>query len=440
MAQDYNFKPSLDVAGIAQLMQRKAIAEEELKLQKRAQRMKEIEQIIGIGGSIASGAVQASKLRQQKEFAEALAKTKMTPGETTQVPDQYAQAPEEQAVRTPTHAFGNGVGPTTNVVEGVPQEDGTVAPQAPVAIPAHEVTGPPTDNPISNAVRAAARVNPEEASKQFMEQQFPGPQGAFGMYGSGVPVRNKGTGERAFAQFGKDGSVFVNGQKLAPEDIGQWDREYAPAAIETTGGVLMAPKVPGASYDTAGAAADKKEGKITRDSYTVPELAHLNKVKASLEGDGVYQKTSERDAELQQAMAAVDTENWVGDASILSVMAKGLGKDVGNLAQQEQARYQASPELIRRIQTKASRWARGVITPEDREDIREAIRIAGERNQDIMNRRTDLYERKAMSGVRNGNKEYIRTYLSGTEDKPAGGGLQIDQSALDAELKKRGLQ
>ena len=441
MAQDYNFKPSFDVVGAASLMQKKALAEQEQKNLEIERKYRIIQEVIKTGQTLAADAVARSKRRQQEDFADALAKTKMTPGEV--VPEQTIPGAEQTPTmeRPDVTKMVGGNNGFMDVAQGTEQPDGTVVPQLEKApdtvMPSFQL--PPTDNPTSTAIRKGAVVNPEEASKQFMEQQFPGPQGAMGMYGSGIPVRNRDTGERAFAQFGKDGSIFVGGRKLNPEEIGQWDREYAPQAIETTGGILMAPKIPGASYDTAGAAPDKKEGKTTRESYTVPELEHLNKTKLALEGDTVYNKLIGRDNELQQAVASIDTGNWVGDATIPSLLAKGLGRDAGALSDQDQKRYNVSPEVWRRIKTKYNKWVEGELTAEDRDDIREAVRVAGEKNQELIDARAKIYFNKAKAGVKNGNDDYLWKFLVG-EDKPAGGGgLQIDTNALDAELKKRGL-
>lgn len=442
---DYNFKGNVDIAAIASLIQRKAVQEFEMKEAVKNRRLREIQAIVDIGGKLASGAVAAAKYKQQKDFADALAFTKMTPGYTEQVPDQYAQEPTTSMVPPPEVGMrGDGATPPLSaytagqpfpVVEGVEQPDGTVAPQPPVAVPAHEIQHPPTDNPTSIAIRKGAMVDPEQTTRQFMEKEFATP-GQFGMYGGGTPVRNKQTGERAFAQFGKDGSVVINGQRVPPAELVNWDREYAPQAVETTGGVVFADKTPGNTVSTAGAAADPKQGKITRDSYTVPELRHLDKVKASLEGDNVFQKINERENELAQAEASLDTSNWVGDATIPSLLAKGLGRDAGALSDQDQKRYQVSPEVWRRIKTKWNKWVNGELTDADREDVREALRVAGLKNQELKSKRVDIYERKAMAGVRNGNKEFVRSYLSGDEATPEAG---AEASGIDGIAQLLGL-
>lgn len=423
MAQDYNFKPSLDVASIAQLMQKKALAEQDQKNFDRQQKLKEIEFAVQTGTSLAKGMVELSKQRQQKEFADALASTRMTPGQET------PGAMQQPTMDRPdvTKMVGGNNGPMT-VAQGVPQDDGTVTPaleQAPSTM------GPPTDNPTSTAIRAGANAAPQQFADAYAGQQFPNPQ-QMGMYGSGVPVVNKQTGERAFAQFGKDGSVFVNGHKLEPDQVGTWDREYAPQAIETTGGVYMAPKLPGSTVSTAGQNYDQKKGKVSRDQLTVPEATHLDRVKASLEKDTVYEKMAARHTDLQQATANLDTANWVGDATIPSLLAKGLGKDAGALSDQDQKRYNVSPEVWRRIKTKINRWTEGTLTPEDRGDIREALRVADEKNKDLMNKRFEIYEGKARAGVKNVNKEFMHSYLTGGEDTiNYGGGAQGGGGGID---------
>lgn len=170
MAQDsYNFKPSVDIAGIASLMQKKALAEQEQKNFDRQQKLKEIEAAVSIGATFAKGAVEASKLRQQSQAASAISQAFYTPG----TPGTPAGPPVEQSIPTP---IGINEGPPSQssgaypggaqipAVQGVPQADGSVLPQTPAVAP-----GAPQPNATSDAILGAAKANPDAVTKAYAD-------------------------------------------------------------------------------------------------------------------------------------------------------------------------------------------------------------------------------------------------------------------------------
>lgn len=156
---DYNFKPSMDVTAIARLMQQRAAQEQEQKNLEIERKYRAIKDPIQTGQSFAKDAVEASKRRQTREFAESAAAMFQTPGSTEVV----GTGMEEQRVPVP--------GPVEEYAPKVPPVAGV--PSIGVATPVAQTRqGPPQDNETSNLVRSAAMENPEAMSKLIAERAF----------------------------------------------------------------------------------------------------------------------------------------------------------------------------------------------------------------------------------------------------------------------------
>lgn len=72
---DFSMKPTVDVASIASVLQKKKIAEIEAKQQQRAQRMNELNQTISLATNLASTMVSQSKERQKADFIKSLSES-----------------------------------------------------------------------------------------------------------------------------------------------------------------------------------------------------------------------------------------------------------------------------------------------------------------------------------------------------------------------------
>ena len=72
MATDFNMKPTVDIAAIASVIQKKKIAEIEAQQQARTQRFNELTQTIGLASNLASNMVEHSKEKQKKAFVTSL--------------------------------------------------------------------------------------------------------------------------------------------------------------------------------------------------------------------------------------------------------------------------------------------------------------------------------------------------------------------------------
>lgn len=298
----------------------------------------------------------------------------------------------------------------------------------------------------ANILRTAAQANPAKAGEAIIENSFP--KQITGSKTSSpqrltLPDGNSVVGYYSYVdnQYHYSGA---DGDTIAPTGTMP---AYAPVAIPNSGGgVNITPRVPGQASSASEGLNQQTGTKTTVGSYQKGELDRLDDRKKALENDEIFKKVQGRQSDLAIARSALDTNNWVGNATLLSSLAKGLGRDTGNLAAQEQERYQTSPAVIRRIATKATRWAAGDITQADKEDIREALRIADLKAKDLADRRASLYVNQGMRAVKNGDEDFIRNYIYGNKDSldvsgesesvPSVGGTYNGQKVLKVERIK----
>ena len=71
-SMDFSMKPTVDISGIAQVLQKKRIAEIEAKQAQRTQRMNELTQTVSLASNLASNMVEYSKEKQKKAFISSL--------------------------------------------------------------------------------------------------------------------------------------------------------------------------------------------------------------------------------------------------------------------------------------------------------------------------------------------------------------------------------
>jgi len=184
---------------------------------------------------------------------------------------------------------------------------------------------------------------------------------------------------------------------------------FAPATITGTSGIYMTPRVEG-TY--RGAAGVPKGQRITSLAQLTPtEASVLEKTKEDFNTDEAAKVSRTKQADYDMADSVVGIGNWVGDAAVLSVAAKGLGRDVGNLSTEEQRRYRMSPAILDMIKTKANLWSQGIIRPEDRDAFKEAIRVMKQKNLDILNAKRETYGKLAETRVPNIDATFARNYI-----------------------------
>lgn len=190
---------------------------------------------------------------------------------------------------------------------------------------------------------------------------------------------------------------------------------FAPYAAQLGSGEIdFRERTPGERVSTASDQPDKVDGKTLKTNVNQLhklEVERLEKLKEDFNTDKAVSAALTKQGDYEVASAAIETGNWVGDAALISVAAKGLGRDVGNLSAEEQERYRASPQIIQKIKSKISRWTQGIIPEEDREAFREALRVAREKNDYIIEKKRDIYGRTAANRIKDLDPEFAKSYI-----------------------------
>lgn len=437
---DFNLKPSVDIASIASLMQKKAMAEQEQKNFERQQRLKEIEAAVSIGSTFAKGAVAASKMRQAREFADSVADRYKTPAQTVVV----GESMEESRVPAP--------GPVADYTSKIPPAAGM--PSIPVAESVTQTEEiPAQDNDTSNAIRKAAMVDPAGVAGQYADMLMPNPALAAmgGGMGGPIPVINQKTGQRAFVQGSKTGEYQLS---TGEEFTGDWIRDYAPAIMrDQFDNPTIFSKTPGGgSYSYGGNDTGQGEKGIAGLQRAAPKLAERF---VSAHGDAFPEKNEALKVQVEAAASAAAVEAILASGGQVGLQSLGfhLARMSGSnsqLSDPERATFERGLSLIRRITDKGYKLVAGDLSPEMRKDLRGLAKILEKRSRSQGQRYILSAKRRAASQV--GDRRFKQFDLdtefptidelvtnAGDMGEPAGGDIQVDQSALDAELKRRGL-
>lgn len=383
---DYNFTPSVDVTGIARLMQQKALAEQDQLNKRNQQQMDAIKFAVEQGQNLASTAVDISR---RKQFANALAASRMTPGATTTIPG----TPDTSAVPMPSSIGGNVVAPgtapaTIPVVPAQENEDGTVTPTASPGAPDQTITAPPTDNPASIAIRAGAKIDPGAFASRFAEQQFPDPiklamlRAASGGGGNYINANN---GQVAFGVTDKTGGLRLStGEYFPPGSVHPWQKQNMPGFGPNQYGVETAfgrnPGVPGTptgTPSTAGTSPSTATSNVRQPTglaglrAEAPKLADaFEKIVQDANSDPAIAGASQGVSAANKMLAEL-APGQVPDQIALQAMAIELAKKAngGRPAQQELPSYTQGFSLLRKVMDPGYRWAAGDISPQVRSDL-----------------------------------------------------------------------
>jgi hypothetical protein len=399
MAQmpDFRAQYQIPMAAVIDSYRQKAVDEQNMRMQNEQLAMQKKQEplnnlmkmasLVQMGQSIASNMVANSTQKQMANarvtYSELLGKgNELVPSETmgqaklfTNTPTgrEYTSVPTNETVPYST---------TPEYSQAAEQAFQTAYPDAYVARKSKDYDPSP--------------LGVESQRGQFDDRQVIFPDGTIGI------VR--------IDKFNNQVSRLGSGEVLSPEIASSLRPAYAPMAIQTNQGIRVVPRTPG-EYSTVAEGVRTGEKKESVPQLERQELLRLEDTKKKFLSDPAVKASITKKAEMDSAEAALSTKNWVGDATILSIAAKGLGRDAGNLSESEQERYRSSPELDRRIATKANRWAKGTITDSDREDFKEAIRIAKLKQEDILNGRLDVFTNSAEKQVKNADRKFLSGYI-----------------------------
>lgn len=282
-------------------------------------------------------------------------------------------------------------------------------------------TPPPTD-PTELAQRqrdltsALARTDKDEFVKAAMKQTFPADDKTFAP--QAITYSSIKTGKPEIAIMRNGNLYYPNTDEQIPvEELG--GRGFKPQFIQNADGTMQLVNVTtGGGINTVSTAPTtppkNDEGiriKTEINHLEKSEVDRLEKTKEDFLADGAVKAAITKQGDYELADGAIETENWVGDASLISISAKGLGRDVGALSDTDQKKYKASPELIQSVRTNWSKWAKGVIPPEDRETFKKALKIAKEKNRGIIEKKQSDYGRIARSRVKNLDENFAKKYI-----------------------------
>lgn len=374
--------PALDPTALATLLQRKAAMEQEQKnidRKRRDDQLAHITDAVAAGQTLASNMMKLAEQRSQKKGLEDLNTLINTPEIPAPTASSFALADKG--------TFG--VQPSPEQEQAVKSRDAAF-------------------------LSALVRANPEAGTKALLSSKMGADEKSF------AP-------QQAAIEF-TDGSIkpatFRNGKYYYPNT----DELIPPSAIAGKGyGLVPMKRADGSvvyvSRSTArelglnSSAPDspdvvnKKPVKTAINQLETGEVERLEKTKEDFNVDPAVKAALAKQGDYEIASGAIDTENWVGDAALISIAAKGLGRDVGALSDVEQQRYKTSPAFISRVRTNWSKWTKGIIPPEDRETFREALRIAREKNDHIVQLKRDAYGRVASSRVKGLDPEFAKSYI-----------------------------
>jgi hypothetical protein len=372
-------------------MQSKANSEIQQKEFNREQTLKEIQFAVDTGSKLAQGAVAMSKQKQIRDFANALAATKMTPG-----------TPGSPA-RPGTPVFGGGTIPT---VEATPNADGTVSPGSEVSAqptpstmmpmvggPSYDGAGlasiggaeavpatPPKDTPESLAIRAGAIADPANFAKNYAEQQFPDTLklALTGSLANGVPDRyiNLDTGERTTGIADKLGNLHLaTGQTFPVGAVHRWVKDPAAAIMAGPTGLPTAydklgPNRPGSSPTAGPTLADKG---IPALQIAAPKLADRF-VKAR--DDAFPENNNALKTQVEASASAAVVESILKNPEVNQVGLQSLGFHLARmsgsnsqLSDAERATFERGLSLARRIKDQGYKLGAGDLSPDMRREL-----------------------------------------------------------------------
>ncbi len=406
---DFSYKGEVPTAAIIQAYQNKVAQEQDMQLKAEAaknEKVNQVAQMFKSGASLVTQLVDADKQKQILTAQQAVGS--LLKSGSDQVP--VGSGPGMTRLNKPVNG-GQGPSYSTSI---------------PTAQTADYSTTPEYKAQLASLLtKAYPKEAGEELSKNAFKSLYPDAAGPkVGQFAT-ASIRLPGQSDPITVTVDKiNHKVFDLGGNDITEQAGGALTGYAPATVTTNEGVNMVPRQAG-SY-TATSETPKPGKLINNINQLAPRHTEiLEKTKEDFNSDKSVSAALTKQSDLEMAQASIETGNWVGDATILSNIAKGLGRDVGNLAEPEQARYKASPELVRNVKTKVNKWVKGVIPEEDRADFIEAIRVAREKNTSLLKANRIRYGNLARKRVPGLDPAFAQDYMYSfdTEDStqsPAG--------------------
>ncbi len=375
---DFTMKPQVDVTGIANILQKKAIAEAEAKQQQRAQRMTELTQTIKLATDLSNNMVENSKQRQKQAFVTALGESmaaSVKPTITTfNEPRQVSSmVPPVSSVSDPNFAQQDLMRSATNI-----------APEK----AAEHVFGQAFPKPLTGN---AARVSP-------MKLEFPDGTQGLGYFD---PV--------AKTYFMQDGQPAPDGTRGAYKYDKVTDSEGNTTLFSGASGKTVG-KVSGVGTPTP----PEQVGRITGLDQLPP--TKRREVQADI---AESKKEPSFRAEYLKTLGAarmhdmLEARNFVFDQKIGLQIAKTMG-DAGNVAIVEQAEGKENKQLfLKGVQILKTYVVDGTLTESNRQDLMQAVKIMDRAASKNLNSMIELDVERMTAIYPELSPEFIRESLVG---------------------------
>lgn len=382
---NFNFQSPVNPAAEAALMQRKAMFEQEQERAREKDAYSAAQDAVKSASELVSGMVERSKSKQKQDFINTL-----------------ANSLGEKAAVNPLASFQKPVSsmvpPTTNVASFNPAQQ--------------------------DAIKSAVQLKPEPFIDALAKVTIPG--ASTGGFGNPIAVRNAVTGERSFAQAGKDGSfILANGQPFTAD----WQREYAPSSETFV-------------YE------DPTTGKKTllnrRDAKEVAPLAeeagdqNTPFVKRSLKEKDAIRQTRDKilqDPLLESSQVALnnvgnfktilDQDLSVATGSLRSLAARVFAGEKGVLTDKDVERVSGSSDVANQFRTLVNKIYSGKPTDQDYREFQSII-------SSVTDRASEQYQTAVQAGIENLSMEF------GLTDKEARTLLRYKDPAKIMAIKGRG--
>lgn len=479
---DYNPAPDLSShatvpsASLIDAIISKPVKEQQMGLAAEANRRKRIQDIFGAieqGQRIAANSIELAQKRQAIAAEQALAKHTDTlfrqgSNATTKPIQQFGTETKLMPSKigsptVPTAQYDpatNAVKPNSMVADlasGIMQ----YAPKQ-VAVPTVQVQ--PTfgqtqagaqakASSMADLARTAALVAPQDTAGNINKMLYPDQDKT--SFNSPIPVVNRTTGERSFLQANKNGTLqLANGQSYSPE----WIRDYAlGAGTDQFGNPIVIDKAMNQGRAVSTGSGGGESG-IPALQAQAPKLAERfveargqaypqnNKALAT------YTESVAGARGIKEILSQPGEINGVALQSLGFYFARAAGSN-SQLSDAERENFQEPLALLDRITNKGYKLGAGDLSPKMRRDLTRLAEVYERKGLAQGNRMILSAKRNAAAQV--GNDRFKKLQL-GKEfptmdelsinagdfnpQKQDGGGIQVDMSALDAELAKRGLK
>lgn len=384
---DFSFQGQVPTAAIIAAYQQKAQQEEQMRMNNEAlkqQKVQNVKDVFTQGAGLVGKIMEFNKQKQMSDAQQAL--TDLLASGADQVPTNTTQNAKSSLFPQLTQA------PITQNYSATPEYKAELASLVTKAFPAA------ADDQIAKA--AFAQLNPQAVAPRT---------GQMKMLNVILPGKKDGTfinydtfNRRAYDLQGNDVTDQVQGAIPG----------FAPATVTTNQGATMIPRVAG-SYSATSEAAPST-GAENINQLPPKHLDILEKTKEDFNQNPAVKTIITKLNDLESVNSIIDTETWVADAALLSNAAKGIGRDAGALNEQDVARYGASPELLRRVKTKWSKWTQGVIPEADRKDFRQIVQVLKAKNEFLLQANVNRYANTARKRVPNLDPNFAKEYLYDT--------------------------